>query len=427
MSDSHSARPSLLTAGTDVRRARELFKALAATSAGTRQDRQLLADEVCGWLRMAWGPAVMSKTPTAEFVVLVKEVSAFLVARLAEPESAGNFCDLDMNLSRTTIRDTDFRRIHLTGGCVDFRGCLLEGSTSFAGSKFTGGQVAFDDAVFSSSSRDMAAPFAEVTFDGAEVTFYRAEFRNGYKSFSDCRFLSGAVAFDRAKLNNATLFFTRSIFAGATVTFYNAAFIAGSVSFFGVKFSGGRISFDTAVILARLTLESSVIDGAAVSFDHAEIGSLAFRNVRVVAGSLTMREILVSSGQNRFDDVVIAGGEFIIDRAKIIFGELHLGGVSFISGTVSLEGIVIELEGVLHLPWARYTGGGTRWVNTDFDGRSEHDFYIRTAHFSPDVTVRWGTFAPNTGPMPLSLSLDFHRARWLSGAPEWKSAPDLGR
>jgi len=211
--------------------------------------------------------------------------------------------------------------------------------------------TAFDDAVFSSSLRDMSAPFAEVTFDGSELTFYGAEFRNGYKSFSDSRFLSGTVAFDRVKLDNATLLFTRSVFAGATVTFYNAAFTAGSVSFFGVKFSGGRVSF----------------------------------------------------------------------------GELHLEGVSFISGTVSLEGIVVELEGVLHLPWARYTGGGTRWLHTDFDGRSEYDFYVRTARFSPDVTVRWGTFAPDTCPggdgrLPAGGAAD-PRPPWTLAGDRWSIRP----
>jgi uncharacterized protein YjbI with pentapeptide repeats len=394
MSQHSPATPSLLAAGLDSAQARKAFDVIAQLPAGEPSRRQPRVNDLCAWLRLIWGPSQMSRPADTDLGLLAGEVARFLVARLADPAAEDTFCGLDLDLSRTVIRELSFVGVHFTGGTADFTGCVFYQKTSFTAARFSAGQVRFDGSTFHQAEMAESQAFALSVFDGAAVSFAAAEFRNGYANFDDTRFTGGEVSFRGLRLTDSFLSFTRAEIAGAVVTFAGALFRSGRISFANCKVTGGQLSFEGAKIYVPLHLNATVIDGGRLSFDDAHVGGLSLSNVRLASGEVTLRRIFVQGTQNRFDGMTVAGGDFILDGARLLFGSLLLDRVSFLGGTVSLEGIVIEAEGLLDLPWGRYTAHRAVLKDGGFDGHRAHDFYTLTARYAPDVQIRWGAFQP---------------------------------
>jgi uncharacterized protein YjbI with pentapeptide repeats len=384
----------MLKAGEDLAEARQAFADLAALAIRSSAARQRCADEMCAWLRAVWSVERRPDTLDRDVDSLAHEVAEFVAAHLVDPTAGDTFCGLDLDFSRTAIRNLSFNGAHFPSGTVDFRNCAFDEKTSFIGARFSGARVRFDGSTFQGAGKGGNSQFANAVFAGSEVSFSSSEFRNGITCFDDTQFTRGEVRFDRVKLTDSHLSFVRSKFSGAVVAFSNALINSGTGGFFGSMITGGKLDFHAAKIHASLSFEDSVIDGGELSFDEADVGQVVFNGVKLLSGSMTMRNIFASGGRVQFDGMMFAGGEFSLEGARIPFGSVLLDKASFLAGTVSLERVVIEFEGVLDLPWGRYTGSGGVVKDEGFDGLEEHDFYVKVARYVPDVNMQWGSFRP---------------------------------
>ena len=385
----------LTAAGLDVSRARVAFAGLIRAPATEPGSRQAHADDICAWLRLIWGPGRATGPGNANLEALAVEVAAYLVARLADPGAADTFCGLDLDLSRTVLRGVTFHRARFSGGTVDFRGCVFDQRSSFGEAAFSGGRVLFDGATFLAERHSPG--FHRAIFSGAEVSFESAEFRNGWADFSGTAFTSGEIRFNGIQLTDTIMLFTAARFDGATVRFDNADLRSGRVSLHGSRCTAGLLSFSGVKTGMGLSFDKTHIDGCHVSLDGADLGHVSFTDARLTAGAITMRVSVAQGGSVSFDGMTMDGGELILDGARILFGEFMLDKITFVSGTLSLEDVAVEIEGVLELPWARYTAYGTVLKDGEFDGSRPHDFYTKTASYTPQARIRWGRFQPGTG------------------------------
>lgn len=354
------------SAGRHAARAREAFVDLTRRAQGSRETRQACAADLCAWLRLACGTGQDTGTTPRGLHALAADAWAFLGERLRTTHDDLTFSGLDLDVSGTQVNGAVFGR-----------------------ARFSGGQVSFADCQF-----DAEASFEQAQFTDASVSFRGAEFR-GVVHFEDTRFSGGEVDFDGMRLAGGRLWFARSEFSGSEVRFTRAQFAAGTVSFAGCRITAGELSFRQARLNTPVSFDSAVIRGGALRLDHAEsAGDLSLRGMEIVGGSVTLTGLTVSGGQVSGDGLVVTGGRLSLDRMRIRSGTLALGAASFLAGSVSMTAIVLESDGALDLPWARYTAHRSVVKDEGFTGGAAHDFYAKVASYRPGVSMDWGPFGP---------------------------------
>jgi Pentapeptide repeats (9 copies) len=366
VSEQTADHQAMQSAGRHVARAREAFVDLARRAQGSRETRQACAADLCAWLRLACGTGPGAGAAPRGLHALAADAWAFLGERLRTTHDDLTFSGLDLDVSGTQVT-----------GAV------------FGGARFSGGQVSFADCHF-----DAEASFAGAQFTGASVSFRGAEFR-GAAHFEDTRFSGGEVDFDGMRLAGARLWLARSEFSGSEVRFTRAQFAAGTVSLAGCRITGGEVSFRQARLNVPVSFDSAVIRGGALRLDHAESAEdLSLHQVEIVGGSVTLTGLTLVGGQVNGDGLVVAGGRLALDRMRIRSGTLALGAASFLAGSVSMTAIVLESDGALDLPWARYTAHRSVVKDQEFTGGAAHDFYAKVASYRPTVSMDWGVFGP---------------------------------
>lgn len=359
------------SAGRHVARAREAFVDLTRRAQGSRETRQACAADLCAWLRLACGTDQDTRATPRGLPALAADAWAFLGERLRTTHDDLTFSGLDLDVSGTQVN-----------GAV------------FGGARFSGGQVSFADCHF-----DGDASFEQAVFADASVSFHGAEFRGGAVHFEDTRFSGGEVDFERMRLAGGRLWFARSEFSGSEVRFTRAQFAAGTVSFAGCRITAGELSFRQAKLNTPVSFDSAVIRGGALRFDHAESAEdLSLREMEIVGGSVTLTGLTLSGGQVSGDGLVVTGGRLALDRIRIRSGTLALGAASFLAGSASMTAIVLESDGALDLPWARYTAHRSVVKDQEFTGGAAHDFYAKVASYRPGVSMDWGAFGPPSAP-----------------------------
>jgi hypothetical protein len=358
---------AMQSAGRNVPRAREAFVDLTRRAQGSRETRQACAADLCAWLRLACSTDRGAGATPRGLHALASDAWAFLGERLRTTHDDLTFSGLDLDVSGTEISDAAFGGARFPGGRVSFAGCHVGGETSFA----------------------------QAQFSGASVSFRGAEFTGGSVRFDDTRFSAGEVDFDEVRLAGARLWLARSEFSGSAVRFTRARLAAGTVSLAGCRITAGEVSFRQARLDAPVSFDSAVIRGGALRFDHAESAEdLSLRGMEIVGGSVTLTGLTLSGGQVAGDGLVVTGGRLSLDRMRIRSGTLALGAASFLAGSVSMPGIVLESDGALDLPWARYTAHRSVVKDQEFTGGAAHDFYAKVASYRPGVITDWGAFGP---------------------------------
>jgi hypothetical protein len=124
----------------------------------------------------------------------------------------------------------------------------------------TGGQVSFQDAVFSGGDVD----FKWAKFSGGRILF-------GYKGVTGAVFSDDQVSFQGATFSGTTeVSFDHSKFSGAEVSFPLATFSGGQVSFYDAEFTGGEVSFrSTTFSGSEVDFRGARFPGGEVDFHHA--------------------------------------------------------------------------------------------------------------------------------------------------------------
>ena len=367
MSEQTADHQAMQSAGRHVTRAREAFADLTRRAQGSRETRQAYAADLCAWLRLACGTGQDTGTTLRSLHTLAADAWAFLGERLRTTRDDLTFSGLDLDVSGTQVTGAVFGGTRFSGGRVSFAGCHFDAEASFAGALFT----------------------------GASVSFGGAEFRGAAAHFEDTRFSGGEVDFDGMRLAGARLWLTRSEFSGSEVRFTRAQFAAGTVSLAGCRITGGEVSFRQARLNVPVSFDSAVIRGGALRLDHAESAEdLSLRQVEIVGGSVTLTGLTLAGGQVNGDGLVVAGGRLALDRIRIRSGTLALGAASFLAGSVSMTAIVLESDGALDLPWARYTAHRSVVKDQEFTGGAAHDFYAKVSSYRPGVITDWGAFGP---------------------------------
>jgi hypothetical protein len=358
---------AMQSAGRNVARAREAFVDLTRRAQGSRETRQACAADLCAWLRLACGTAQDTGTAPRGLSALASDAWAFLGERLRTTHDDLTFSGLDLDVSGTQVDGAVFGGARFSGGQVSFAGCHFGAETSFA----------------------------QALFAGASVSFRGAEFGGGAAHFEDTRFSGGEVDFEGMRLAGSRLWLARSEFSGSEVRFTRAQFAAGTVSLAGCRITAGEVSFRQARLNTPVSFDYAVIKGGALRLDHAESAEdLSLRGMEIVSGSVTLTGLTLSGGQVTGDGLVVAGGRLSLDRMRIRSGTLALGAASFLAGGVSMTAIVLESDGALDLPWARYTAHRSVVKDQEFTGGAAHDFYAKVASYRPGVITDWGAFGP---------------------------------
>jgi hypothetical protein len=382
-------------AGGYVARASEAFAELARAAHGAREIRQYYADDVCAWLRLNCAKGSNAAILPDGMDTLIAEVWAFLGERLRTAEADLTFSCLDLDISGTEVNCDALIGAHFTGGNVNFAHCHFGVAASFVNAQFAGGTIIFDNCSFTGTEDRGHSLFAGASFGEASVSFRGAEFRGGIVHFDDCTFADGEVIFDDLLLRDASLWYTRSEFSGCDVRFTRARFATGMVSFAGCRVTAGMLSFRESQLNVPVSFDSAVIAGGVLELDRAESAdNLSLRGVEITGGSVTLNGLTISGGRICGDDLQVTGGRLSLDDMRILFGTLALGAASFLAGSVSLRGILLEFEGVLDLPWARYTAHSSIAKDQLFTGDRQHDFFVKTASYRPGVITDWGVFRP---------------------------------
>lgn len=174
--------------------------AMAGLADDWAENRQICVEVLCAYLRMPYSP---DPGPDAD----EEKRLAFL--------------------SNREVRHTIIRLItaHLRDGAavswqglnLDFTGAVFDGG-SFNQAQFSGGDVSFENAVFS-----------------------------GLVDFSCAEFIRGSVDFSHAKFSSGTVSFFSAEFSGGFIDFTEGAFFVGMVDFKNAKFSGSDVNFSNPV------------------------------------------------------------------------------------------------------------------------------------------------------------------------------------
>jgi uncharacterized protein YjbI with pentapeptide repeats len=172
--------------------------------------------------------------------------------------------------------DVDFGDARFTGDqcAVSFAGAVFSsGRVSFRRASFEGGQVCFDGAKFESGCR---LPFAEARFAGASaVSFRKAMVRGMPLEFESSAFLpgQGEVCFDELDLEGR-ISFEGSGFGGRQVSFEKAQLKEGVLSFRRAVFEKGRLRFKLAFCKsATIELDGADSEGGCLDFTETADGA----------------------------------------------------------------------------------------------------------------------------------------------------------
>jgi uncharacterized protein YjbI with pentapeptide repeats len=377
--------------------------------------RQACVRDVCGWLRGAWLEDRWRRMEP-EAKQLASDVSRMLRLRLSDPESPETWCGLDFDLSRTIIRDLDLRGAHFTGGTVNFSGSIFgepifadlerplasrlpdsEFAPFFALTRFSRGQVIFDNAIFLGNKQRGAANFAMARFDGASVSFRGAQFKGGQATFDDIICSAGTVDFSFAEFLDTHVCFTRAkLSAPAKIIFQDSVLSMGEMSFSGTEIRGGQLSLKRARIHGDLELYGMRIDDGEVILDSAQTSgrSASFRMMQIKGGKLSLIHWKAAGGAVRFNGTTLSQGLVTFDGALISAGEVFLDQMSIKGGTLSFAGVQIGSDALVRLPWGTYTAQGAVAANGGFDGKKSWTFRPARAYYDPAVKTTWGPFAP---------------------------------
>lgn len=222
-----------------------------ADDAPTRELRQTCIDVLCAYLRLPY---------TAETDLPEGDVAArheYLALREVRHTV--------IRLVRDHLRHPPEHPRSWQGHDLDFTGVVFDGG-DLSHSSFSGGNVSFVDARFSSGISFMSARFS-----GAHVDFTDATISGGI-SFMDARFSSGTVWFVNAKLSSGGISFTNARFTGGSITFASARLTGGVINFVRTRFNGGAIHFvnarsnSGAIIFSDAGFGSTTIDFSSALF-----------------------------------------------------------------------------------------------------------------------------------------------------------------
>ncbi|WP_131829356.1 pentapeptide repeat-containing protein [Mycobacteroides abscessus] len=146
---------------------------------------------------------------------------------------------------------------------TNFTGCRFGGYVNgFGGAKFHSEHVRFNQAVFARRRRGSETLFLEALFDGDEVTFDGAVFKNATTLLARVLFDCRIISFVGASFTGRSAIFSESQFGLATTgppktiaLFNHAKFSAKSSVFMNCAFNGKRTSFDWPVEWQRVVID----------------------------------------------------------------------------------------------------------------------------------------------------------------------------
>ncbi|MDX8147350.1 pentapeptide repeat-containing protein [Lentzea sp. BCCO 10_0061] len=230
--------------------------ALERLAQNIEDQRQTIVNVLCAYLRM--------RPPDDELEAQVRTTAQTILTKHLRPETGRYFwADTDLDLSGARLAELDL------GGCrarhAVFRGCQLQGRTTFRQAAFT--DISFDDALIDD----------DVWFDELAV--------DGESSWRGARF-AGAATFDGAVLRGRARF--------------DRVDCAGQAVFVGVEF-GGDVSFDGAVFHRESRFQRAVFRRMA-SFDGVGFAQQARFTGACFAGEVAFDGTRFT--EVRFDEVM---------------------------------------------------------------------------------------------------------------------------
>jgi uncharacterized protein YjbI with pentapeptide repeats len=288
--------------------------ALEGLAQGAPEQRQMIVNVLCAYLRMPYLPPAVDDVAPEENARREQErqvrltTQRVLAAHLrpgAEKRPAKTFwADIDLDLTGATLVDLDFSGCHMH--TARFSGARFAGDSNFDQARFTAavfpggawfkearfdGDTSFNetwfagiagfngvqfggDVKFYGAQFDVEARFFQTRFD-EEAAFGRAVF-NGHASFEEAQF-RGKAEFDYAQFNAHNGFDLAQF--GADATFLMARF-NGTARFSGAWFTGNA-QFSHAQIDGHAMFNESLFSASAL-FERTQISEFpSFDNARV--------------------------------------------------------------------------------------------------------------------------------------------------
>jgi uncharacterized protein YjbI with pentapeptide repeats len=294
--------------------------AMAGLADDWPENRQTCVDVLCGYLRMPYEPKPGDDVPRPEWLAFwasrqVRHTVIRVITAHLKPDAAVSWQGLRLDFTDVVFDGGDFRGAEFSGGQVLFdRAVFSSGApVDFSRAVFSGGSVSFSGAAFSGGTVD----FHGVVFVGGEVDFGSATFSGGTVRFYGAEFAGGGVGFRSAQFSGGSVSFSGAEFSGGEVDFKYAGFSGGTVDFGGAKFSGGEVSFSTA------------------GFSGGEVG---FANAKFADGKVRFERAEFSGGKVGFYHATFSGGQVEFAGAGFSDGMVDFYGAEFSGGTVSFVG-----------------------------------------------------------------------------------------
>jgi uncharacterized protein YjbI with pentapeptide repeats len=266
--------------------------ALAGLADDWPENRQTCVDVLCAYLRLPDDPDPGDEASQAKRAVyrgnrevrhtIIRIIGAHLRAGAAVSWQGLNF---------------DFTGVIFDGG--DFAGARFSGGkVSFEDAEFSGGTVTFSGAEFSSGAE---VDFSGTKFSGGTVHFRLARFSGGTVNFSSAKFLSGTVYLIGTEFSGGMVAFSSAEFSGGTVHFNGAEFSGGVVYFTGAEFSGGTVDFGGPIMVFSITgfRRGAVFNGAEFSG-----GTVYFGDAKFSGSAVYFSDAKFSGGTVDFSDAV---------------------------------------------------------------------------------------------------------------------------